>query len=59
MAAEIESRALYYREQARRLRLFVMLTTNPSLRAELFEIAQEFERRAAEWQGPEPTGGRR
>lgn len=43
-----KSRADYYREQARQLRALVNLMTQPGLRAELLEIAEQFERLAGQ-----------
>jgi hypothetical protein len=45
---EGESRAAYYREQVRQIRALVNLVIHPETKAELLELAVQFERLAAE-----------
>jgi hypothetical protein len=44
--AETESRAGYYREQGRQIRALVNFVVNPEVKAELLELAEQFERLA-------------
>jgi hypothetical protein len=41
-----ESRAAYYREQGRQIRALVSLVIHPEVKAELLELAEQFERLA-------------
>jgi len=44
--AEAESRADYYREQGRQIRALVSLVISAEVKAELLELAEQFERLA-------------
>ena len=44
--AKTESRAAYYREQARQIRALVNLVIHPEVKGELLELADQFERLA-------------
>jgi hypothetical protein len=44
--AESDSRAGYYREQGRQIRALVNLVIHPEVKAELLELAEQFERLA-------------
>ena len=44
--AEVESRAAYYREQGRQIRALISLVISPDVKAELLELADQFERLA-------------
>jgi hypothetical protein len=44
---EAETRAAYYREQGRQLRALVNLVVSNEVKAELLELAEQFERLAA------------
>jgi hypothetical protein len=46
--AEAESRANQYREQGRQIRALVSLVISAQVRAELLELAKQFERLAAQ-----------
>ena len=46
--AEAESRADYYREQGRQIRALVSLVISAEVKAELLELAEQFERLAAQ-----------
>ncbi len=46
--AETESRAGYYREQARQIRALVNLVIHPEVKAELLGLAEQFERLATQ-----------
>lgn len=46
-SAKTESRAAYYREQARQIRALVALVIHPEVKQELLELADQFERLAA------------
>ena len=43
---EVESRANYYREQARQIRALIALVVSPDVKLELHAIAEQFERLA-------------
>jgi hypothetical protein len=43
---EVESRAAYYREQARQIRALISLVVSPEVKVELRAIAEQFERLA-------------
>lgn len=43
---ESESRAAYYREQGRQIRALINLVIHPEVKAELHELAEQFERLA-------------
>jgi len=45
---EAESRADYYREQGRQIRALVSLVISAEVKAELLELAEQFERLAAQ-----------
>jgi hypothetical protein len=45
---EAESRADYYREQGRQIRALVSLVISAGAKAELLELAEQFERLAAQ-----------
>jgi hypothetical protein len=44
--AETESRAAYYREQGRQIRALINLVLSAEVKAELLELAEQFERLA-------------
>lgn len=44
--SETDSRAAYYREQGRQIRALVNLMIHPEVKAELLELAEQFERLA-------------
>ncbi|HEY3918744.1 MAG TPA: hypothetical protein VGL83_13180 [Stellaceae bacterium] len=44
--ADGESRAIYYREQARQIRALISLVIHSEVKAELAELADQFERLA-------------
>jgi hypothetical protein len=46
--SETESRAEYYREQGRQIRALVSLVISPDVKQELLELAEQFERLAAQ-----------
>lgn len=46
--SESESRADYYREQGRQIRALVSLVISPDVKQELLELAEQFERLAAQ-----------
>jgi uncharacterized protein Yka (UPF0111/DUF47 family) len=46
--ADTESRADYYREQGRQIRALVSLVISPDVKAELLELAEQFERLATQ-----------
>ena len=46
--SEAESRADYYREQGRQIRALVSLVVSAEVKAELLELAVQFERLAAQ-----------
>jgi hypothetical protein len=46
--ADTESRAGYYREQGRQIRALVSLVISPDVKQELLELAEQFERLAAQ-----------
>ena len=45
-SVKTESRAAYYREQARQIRALVNLVIHPEVKGELLELADQFERLA-------------
>jgi len=46
--SDTESRADYYREQGRQIRALVSLVISPEVKAELLELAEQFERLATQ-----------
>lgn len=46
--SETESRADYYREQGRQIRALINLVIHPEVKAELLELAEQFERLATQ-----------
>lgn len=48
MMSEAESRADYYREQGRQIRALISLVISIEVKAELLELAEQFERLATQ-----------
>jgi hypothetical protein len=54
---EVESRAAYYREQARQIRALIALVVSPDVKKELLTIAEQFERLAETAADSAPNSG--
>lgn len=53
--AKSDSRADYYREQGRQIRALVNLVIHPEVKAELLELAEQFERLAEQADSHAPS----